>query len=118
LGSQDREWTLEEVEAAGLPLYWSRAWVEEVLPRLRSFRAIAREYGYNEAALGRYVSRRFGLKSLAKKGGRARLHTEERGRAIALYESGLTNAAEIARRLGYDRTDVWRWLRQHTDEAA
>jgi hypothetical protein len=52
-----QQWTINELEAQGLPFYWDHDWLIEEFRKLRSLGAIARKYGYKPGTLQRYISR-------------------------------------------------------------
>jgi hypothetical protein len=52
-----QEWTINELEAQGLPFYWDHEWLIKEFRKLRSLRAIAQKYGYKPGTLQRYISR-------------------------------------------------------------
>lgn len=55
------EWTLEELKAQGLPLYWNKQWLEESLHKIGgSTYLLARRYGYPWGEVKR-IAQHFGL---------------------------------------------------------
>lgn len=51
------QWTINELEAQGLPFYWDHEWLIKEFRRLRSLGAVAKNYGYKPGTLQRYISR-------------------------------------------------------------
>ena len=43
---ETKEYTAKECESLGLPLYWSKVWLESQLESGQTYAAIQREYGY------------------------------------------------------------------------
>lgn len=52
-----KAWTVNELQAQGLPFYWDHAWLLEQFRKLRSLEAIGKKYGYKTQTLQRYISR-------------------------------------------------------------
>jgi hypothetical protein len=52
-----RDWTVEELQAQNLPLYWNHNWLVEKLTELRTVTAVCQKYGYTVNAVLRYISR-------------------------------------------------------------
>jgi len=52
-----QKWTINELEAQGLPFYWDHEWLIKEFRRLRSLGAVAKKYGYKPGTLQRYISR-------------------------------------------------------------
>ncbi|GEM88352.1 hypothetical protein [Meiothermus granaticius] len=52
-----KAWTVNELQAQGLPFYWDHAWLLEQFRKLRSLEAMGKKYGYKPQTLRRYISR-------------------------------------------------------------
>lgn len=50
-------WTVDELKAQGLPLYWDHDWLLRELRRLQTIKALADEHGYSPNTLRSYISR-------------------------------------------------------------
>jgi hypothetical protein len=52
-----RDWTVDELRAQNLPLYWDHSWLVQQLTELRTLTAVCQKYGYRVNAVHRYISR-------------------------------------------------------------
>lgn len=50
-------WTVEELQARGLPLYWDGAWLRAQLEAGETYSSLAARYGYNMRTLGNHGKR-------------------------------------------------------------
>lgn len=84
-----RDWTLAELEAQSLPLYWDHGWLLEQLRLHRSLEEVARAHGYKTFSLQSYVLRHPELRQAVEE---LRLERRDKQRGIhlrmpeALYE--------------------------------
>jgi hypothetical protein len=62
-----RDWTVDELRAQNLPLYWDHNWLVEELKELRTITAICQKYGYSVNAVQRYISRQPDLVSAVQR---------------------------------------------------
>ncbi|UQN05402.1 hypothetical protein [Deinococcus sp. QL22] len=66
--SEDKVWTEEELRERGLPLYWSRAWVDDQLARGHSHAEIAiNAGGYQVMAVSRHLRLSHGIVGVKQK---------------------------------------------------
>jgi len=52
-----RDWTVDELRAQNLPLYWDHSWLIQQLTELRTLTAVCQKWGYSVNAVQRYISR-------------------------------------------------------------
>lgn len=56
------KWSIEELRARDLPLYWSKAWLVEALNKHGSYQEIARVYGYKGRTIAKYAMENYGMR--------------------------------------------------------
>jgi hypothetical protein len=61
-----QDWTVDELRAQNLPLYWDHSWLIQQLTELRTVTAVCQKYGYSVKAVQRYISRQPDLLSTVR----------------------------------------------------
>ena len=105
-GSSVHEWSEEQLQSEGLPLYWSLSWVERMLAEHETWVGVSEASGYHETTLSNYARRVHGI-SLKQ-------HRKETARAKVrrLWRRSKKNEAarlRIAAEVGVSRSSVVRW---------
>lgn len=106
-----RDWTYEELEAAGLPLYWSKEWFDSALERLGTMDRIAKEYGYKPLAVWSYAKRVYGY----RRDKRQVLAREKYEKARECYQRGMTYE-QIRKEVGTNPRTVCKWVKRFKAE--
>lgn len=99
-----QQYSLEELRARNLPLYWNEQWLRRELNRLGSYAAVAREHGYPSATtITSYAKRRYGISKQDE-------FDRKRAQIIEEYEPGEITQHDLANKYGVAVATVYRWL--------
>ncbi len=103
-----KTYTIKELQAFGLPLYYNERWLRGEVKRLKNegkpiWIEIERLYGYPENSVMSYAKRHFGIDLQAE-------YDNKRSEAKKLFNKGLSQK-DICSRLGLYKGTVHRYVR-------